>query len=226
MQKIKTKYTEYARKVINNEIVACELIKLACKRYMSFFERDDVYFDSKAVDKVVNFIGKLRHTTDISYNRPFILSDWQFWMICAIYGFKWKKDDTRVTRTVYVEIGRKNGKSSLMSALALYHLVADGVHNAQVSLQPIQPNRRDCVLKCLITIVVLLIEKADSLNVTEIPSNFRQLKADLRLFRRMQNVLMVLMPHSLYVTSCMKHQTAKYGTFLNPHKVCVNNRLQ
>lgn len=43
MRKIDSKYTEYARKVIDNEIVAGELIKLACKRYMSFFERDDVY---------------------------------------------------------------------------------------------------------------------------------------------------------------------------------------
>lgn len=132
MQKIDSKYTDYARKVIDNEIVAGELIKLACKRYMSFFERDDVYFDTKAVDKVVNFIGKLRHSTDAHYGKPFILSDWQYWMICNIYGFKWKKDGTRITRTVYIEIGRKNGKSSLMAALALYHLVADDVQNAQV----------------------------------------------------------------------------------------------
>lgn len=132
MQKIDSKYTDYARKVINNEIVAGELIKLACKRYMSFFERDDVYFDCKAVDKVVNFISKLRHSTGASANKPFILSDWQFWTICAIYAFKWKKDGTRVTRTVYIEIGRKNGKSSLMAALALYHLVADGEANGQI----------------------------------------------------------------------------------------------
>ena len=76
MQKIDidSNYTDYARKVIDNEIVAGELIKLACKRYMSFFERDDAYFDTKAVDKVVNFISKLRHSTGASANKPFILS--------------------------------------------------------------------------------------------------------------------------------------------------------
>ena len=87
MQKINSKYTDYARKVINNEIVAGELIKFACKRYMSFFERDDVYFDCKAVDKVVNFIGKLRHSTGASTVRfrivramtsPFA---WVAWML-------------------------------------------------------------------------------------------------------------------------------------------------
>ena len=131
MQKIDSKYTDYSRKVINNEIVAGELIKLACKRYMSFFERDDVYFDCKAVDKVVNFIAKLRHSTGASANKQFILSDWQYWIVCAIYGFKRKSDGTRLTRTGYIEIGRKNGKSSLMAALARYHLVADGEQNAQ-----------------------------------------------------------------------------------------------
>lgn len=128
------KYTDYAIKVINNEIVTGELIKLACQRYLSFFERSDVYFDSKAVDKVVNFISKLRHSTGIHNGRHFILSDWQFWIVSAIYGFKWKKDNTRVTRTVYIEVGRKNGKTALVAALCLYHLIADGEENAQVIL--------------------------------------------------------------------------------------------
>ena len=77
-------------------------------------------------------LAKLRHSTGTSANKQFILSDWQYWIVCAIYGFKRKSDGTRLTRTVYIEIGRKNGKSSLMAALALYHLVADGEQNAQV----------------------------------------------------------------------------------------------
>ena len=36
------KYTEYAEKVINGEIVACEYIKLACQRYLNFLNREDI----------------------------------------------------------------------------------------------------------------------------------------------------------------------------------------
>lgn len=126
------KYKEYAEKVISGDIVAGKYIILACQRFLSFFERKDMYFDSKAVDKVVNFISRLKHSTGSHYGKPFILSDWQYWIICAIYGFKWKKDGLRVTRTVYIEVGRKNGKSSIMAALALYHLVADGEANGQI----------------------------------------------------------------------------------------------
>ena len=128
------KYTEYAEKVINGEIVACEYIKLACQRYLSFFQREDMYFDEKAVDKVINFISKLKHFTGEHNGKPFILSDWQEWIIYSIYGFKWKKDNNRVCRSVYIEVGRKNGKTALISALCLYHLIADGEANASVIL--------------------------------------------------------------------------------------------
>lgn len=126
------KYTQYAEDVLNDKIVAGEYIKLACNRYLSWFERDDIYFDTDAVDKVVNFCSKLKHYTGEFNNKPFILSDWQFWIVCSIFGWKWKKNNTRVTRTAFIQVSRKNGKSSLLAALSAYCLVADGEANAQV----------------------------------------------------------------------------------------------
>ena len=117
---IAKKYKKYAEDVLSEKIVAGEYIKLACKRYLSFFDRDDMFFDTKAVDKVVNFISKLKHFTGAHNNKPFILSDWQYWIICSIFGFKWKDKKTRVTRTAFVEVARKNGKSSLETG-ALKH---------------------------------------------------------------------------------------------------------
>lgn len=132
MKNIASKYTDYANKVLNGEIPACEYIKLACKRYLSFFERDDMYFDAKSVDKVDNFCSKLKHSTGAFAGKPFKLVDWQYFCVCAIYGFKWKKNGLRVCRKAYLELGRKNGKSTLIGALALFHLIGDGEGNAQV----------------------------------------------------------------------------------------------
>ena len=128
------KYKEYAEKVISGDIVAGKYIILACRRYLSFFERKDMYFDSKAVDKVVNFISKLKHFTGSHNGKPFVLEAWQVFIISALYGFKWKKDGLRVTRTAYIEVSRKNGKTALVAALCLYHLIADGEANGQVIL--------------------------------------------------------------------------------------------
>lgn len=129
---IAKKYKKYAEDVLSGKIVAGQYIKLACKRYLSFFEREDMYFDTKAVDKATNFIQKLRHFTGSHNNKPFILSDWQYWIICSIFGFKWKEKKTRVTRTAFIQVARKNGKSSLLAAISLYCLIADGEANAQV----------------------------------------------------------------------------------------------
>ena len=130
--KMGSKYTDYANKVLNGEIPACEYIKLACKRYLSFFDRDEIFFDEKSVDKVVNFCSKFKIAAGKNAGKPFILSDWQFWVVCQVFGFKWKSNGLRVTKKVYLEVGRKNGKSFFISILLLYHLIADGEQSAEI----------------------------------------------------------------------------------------------
>lgn len=126
------KYTDYAQRVINGDIVACQYVKLACQRYLDWMDRDDMIFIPEKVDRVVNFIGKLRHFTGKMNGKPFVLSDFQFWIICAIFGFY--RGDRRVIRNAYIELARKNGKSFFASAIALYMLIADGENNAEVEL--------------------------------------------------------------------------------------------
>lgn len=129
---IDEKYKSYARDVIGGKVVACEYVRLACSRYLSWFDKEDRYFDSKAVDKVVNFLQKLPQSTGKFAGKPLVLQEWQKWVVASIYGFKWCSDNTRVVREVYIEVARKCGKSTLAAGLMLYHLVADGESEAQV----------------------------------------------------------------------------------------------
>lgn len=133
-QQIDSKYTDYANKIINGEIPSCKYIKLACERYLSFMEREDMEFKPEKVDKVVNFISHLKHYTGVHNGLNFRLSDWQFFVVCSLYGFYWKNTDKRVTRNAYIEVGRKNGKSFLSAALCLYHLIGDDEAAAEVIL--------------------------------------------------------------------------------------------
>ena len=75
------KYTEYAEKVLNGEITACTYIKLACKRYLAWMERDDIEFIPSKADKVVNFCQKLKHFTGRFNGKNFILEPFQKWII-------------------------------------------------------------------------------------------------------------------------------------------------
>lgn len=132
MNKIDAKYTDYANKVLSGEIVASTYVKLACQRFLDWLERDDIEFRPKKVDKVVNFIHKLKHFQGKSNGLPFILSDWQYNIVANIFGFYYKDTNKRVIKNAYIEVGRKAGKTALLSAIALYCLLGDGENGAEV----------------------------------------------------------------------------------------------
>lgn len=128
------KYKQYANDVLSGKVVACKYIQLACQRYLSFFSRDDLEFKADKADRVINFISKLKHFTGAHNGKPFILQPWQSFIIYNVYGFYYQGTNERVTKNVYIEVARKNGKTAFAAALCLYALVADGESNAEVEL--------------------------------------------------------------------------------------------
>ena len=118
MENVADKFKEYARDVINGDIIAGELIKLTCKRYLSWFDRDDIYFDEAAAERPVKFIRKLKLWQGAQYKgKPFELQDWQKFMIYGMFGWYKKSNGRRLIRHAYVQIARKCGKTSLTAAL-------------------------------------------------------------------------------------------------------------
>jgi len=91
------------------------------------------YYDAKAADRVVQFFHRfLRHSKGQWGGKPFKLLDWQEWeLIRPLFGWK-RADGTRRFRRAYVEIPKKNGKSTICSGLALYLLLADREQGAEV----------------------------------------------------------------------------------------------
>ena len=117
------KYKVYAQKVVNGYITACELTRYACQRYLRFFDKYD--FKEEQVEKVVSFIERLKHFKEPHSGKPFKLLDFQKWIIYSIFGFYYKGTDERVTRSVYIEVARKNGKTAFMAAVLLYLTIAE-----------------------------------------------------------------------------------------------------
>ena len=132
IQQIDEKYLNYAKQVLNGEIIASVYVKLACERFMSWFDNPEFEFKTKKVDKVVSFISKLKHYTGKSNGKPFILTDWQYFIVENIYGWYYKGTNKRVIKNVYIEVGRKSGKTTLLSAIALYAMIADGENGSEV----------------------------------------------------------------------------------------------
>lgn len=89
------------------------------------------HYDKRRADFAVSFIQMLRHTTGEWYGKPFRLMPWQEQIVRDIFGIV-DADGFRQFRTAYVEVGKKNGKSELAAAIALYLLFADGEAGAEV----------------------------------------------------------------------------------------------
>ena len=83
-----------------------------------------------AIDPI-EFFGSLYHTKGEWAGKPFTLEPWQAEIVRKVFGTL-RPDGTRQYRTVYIEVPRKNGKSTLAAGLALYLLYADGEPGAEV----------------------------------------------------------------------------------------------
>jgi phage terminase large subunit-like protein len=89
------------------------------------------HYDKKQADRAVTFINNLKHTKGKWAGKNFDLLPWQEQIIRDIFGIV-KENGKRQFQTAYIEIGKKNGKSELAAAVALYLLYADNEPSAEV----------------------------------------------------------------------------------------------
>lgn len=127
----------YARGVLAGEIPACKWTKAACRRQFDDLVRaeSDAHFPfdwrPDKAEHVCRFIELLPHIKGEWAGQKIRLEPWQIFILTTVFGW-YRKNGRRRFRTVYIEVPRKNAKSTLSSAVALYMLTADGEPGAEV----------------------------------------------------------------------------------------------
>lgn len=91
------------------------------------------WFDLAAGKRVVTFFETfLRHSKGAWAGQPFQLLKWQSEEVLKpLFGWM-RADGTRRYRMAYIEVPKKQGKSTMAAGIALYALVADGEQGAEV----------------------------------------------------------------------------------------------
>ncbi|MFI9465746.1 terminase large subunit [Streptomyces xiamenensis] len=93
-------------------------------------------FDPARVDRVVDAFSRLRHTQGKWAGRPITLRSWQIaYLIGPTYGWVRPTADGRTARiiqTQYLDIPRKNAKTTIGGGQCIYLTCADGEQGAQV----------------------------------------------------------------------------------------------
>lgn len=107
---------------------------LACERHLRDLEHGHergLRFDEKAADVRVKFFSLLTHNKGKWAGQPLTLEPWQQFYIASLFGWK-RADGTRRFRESYLEVARKNGKSTVGSGVCLLLLVLDGEAGAEI----------------------------------------------------------------------------------------------
>lgn len=94
-------------------------------------------FDPTKVDRVIAAFTVLRHTQGRWAGQPLRPDPWQVaYILGPVFGWVHFDEDAgdwvRIITTLYVDVPRKNGKSTLLGGIAIYMTAADGEQGAQV----------------------------------------------------------------------------------------------
>lgn len=142
---------QYAERVLAGEIVAGELVRLACRRFLNDLEHGPergIYFNEDRAQHVLDFYDFVPHVKGALAGKPIKLMAWHVFILINLFGFVIPLIDemtgeqmldedgdtilVRRFRTAYDEVARKNAKSTLSSGIGLYMTGADGEGGAEV----------------------------------------------------------------------------------------------
>lgn len=124
----------YIDAVLSGRIVACEYVKAACRRHLTDLRdgpKRGVRFDAKKAMRAIRFYGFLKHSKGEWAGQTVRLEGWQMFVQAMVFGWL-REDGMRRFRTAYLEVARKNGKTTQLSGIGLYLLVADHEPGAEV----------------------------------------------------------------------------------------------
>jgi len=121
----------YARQVVDGKIPACQWTRLACERQLKDLERTDLEWRPEAGERVCKFVELMPHVKGKWKSKTIQLEPWQDFIYCTVFGW-YRKDGFRRFRTVYLELGRKNSKSTMSAPVGLWMIGPEKEEGAEV----------------------------------------------------------------------------------------------
>jgi phage terminase large subunit-like protein len=121
---------EYHNKLQSGEIITSYKVKRTYQHIVEDIinnEQSQWEYDPDRAKHAIDFIEVFtKHSKGAMGGQPFILELWQKALVSAMFGIVDKIDGTRKYQETVLIVGRKNGKSTLASAIGLYLMIADG----------------------------------------------------------------------------------------------------
>lgn len=128
--------TEYAKECVSGQITSGRKHIWACERFLRDLEKSEndnypYYWDERAAQNIVDWFALLRHSKGVLAGEPIVLTDWQRFRLCQLYGWKKKSTGRKRFKKSFTEVGRKNGKSQEEAGIALYEISVIATKNGE-----------------------------------------------------------------------------------------------
>lgn len=126
---------EYWNDIKNKKVVVSEKIYKVYEELNRLINdsNSEWEYNPKKANHAMEFIERYcKHSKGKMGGKPFIMELWQKAIIAATFGIVHKIDGTRKYQEVMLIVARKNGKSTLASAVGLYLMIADGEPGSEV----------------------------------------------------------------------------------------------
>nr|DAX53228.1 MAG TPA: Large Terminase [Caudoviricetes sp.] len=129
--------TAYARDCIEGRIPAGQKHKWACERLLRDLDRvgseDFPYiWDEERAQLIVDWFSLLKHSKGELAGTPIILTAWQRFRACQLYGWRHKDTGRKRFKQSFTEVGRKNAKSQMEAGEALNEISEQATRNSEV----------------------------------------------------------------------------------------------
>lgn len=130
--------TEYAQGCVSGAIISCKKHRWSCQRFLNDrkkAESDSEYpyiWNEQAAQNIVDWFSMLYHSKGDLAGEPILLTSWQKFRLCQLYGWVRKDTGLRRFRKSYTQIARKNAKSQEEAGVALYEASVTAVKNGEV----------------------------------------------------------------------------------------------
>ena len=115
----------FANDVVNGKRVAGAEVVMACQRFLDDLEREDIELRSRDPNAVLSIMeGFFVHQQGEDMNgrpllgQPFVLEPWQVFCVVNLLGWYYTGTDERRFKEGWIQVARKNGKTSFIAALA------------------------------------------------------------------------------------------------------------
>jgi len=132
-----TRSRQYALDVTEGREVSGRLEKLSCERFLRDLQRQKdprfrFKYDVALAERVCTFAESLVHVKGPLAGQNFYIEPFEAFFLCNVFGWVDAKTRLRRFRRFYMEVARGNGKSFLLSVVALYMLGLDGESGAEI----------------------------------------------------------------------------------------------